>query len=91
MTTIHLQVAPRVGPAQPRGARIAAAIFLALGRMLAPPRRPTTVSVTATATSAVKEAQEVRELALEYQQKDPRFAAELLAAADRHERLHGAD
>lgn len=88
MTTIHLQVAPRVGPAQPRGARIAAAIFLALGRMLAPPRRPTTASVTA--TSAVREAQEVRELALEYQQKDPRFAAELLAAADRHERLHGA-
>jgi hypothetical protein len=31
----------------------------------------------------------VRELALEVQQTDPRFAAELLAAADRHERLHG--
>jgi hypothetical protein len=85
MTTIHLQVAPRVGPAQPRGARIAAAIFLALGRRLAQPRR----STTPTAKSAVEEARDVRELALQYQLTDPRVAAELLAAADRHERLHG--
>jgi hypothetical protein len=40
---------------------------------------------------AGEEAQEVRKLALQYQQTDPRFAAELLAAADRHERLHDVD
>jgi hypothetical protein len=36
MTTIHLQVAPRLGPAVPRGARYAAAVFLALWRALTP-------------------------------------------------------
>jgi hypothetical protein len=85
MTTIHLQVAPRLGPAVPRGARYAAAVFLALWRALTP-RIGSTAPAARTPT---QEAQEVRELALEVQQTDPRFAAELLAAADRHERLHG--
>jgi hypothetical protein len=85
MTTIHLQVAPRVGPSNPRGSRLAAAAFVALWRGLAqlghraPPR----------AKTATEEAQEVREMALEYQRTDPRFAAELFAAADRHEVENG--
>lgn len=87
MNTLHLQVqvAPRVAPDNPRGARAAAALFLALARLLAGllrARAPRPKSVE-------EEAQAVRELALRYQQQDPRFAAELLAAADRHERLYG--
>ncbi len=35
MTTISLQVAPRVAPDNPRGARAAAALFLALTRLVA--------------------------------------------------------
>lgn len=87
MSTIHLQVAPRVGPANPRGSRLAAALFIAWWRWLerlgrsAPPR----------ARSPTQEAQEVRDMACEVQRTDPRFAAELYAAADRHERLHGVN
>ena len=87
MTTIRLQVAPRVGPANPRGARLGAAAFIALWRGLewlgrrAPPRVKT----------PAQEAQAVRDMAWGLQQADPRFAAELYAAADRHERLHGVE
>lgn len=85
MSSIHLQVAPRVAPDNPRGARAAAAVFLALGRLVAglfraAPARP---------QSAEEEAQAVREMALQYQKVDPRFAADLMAAADRHERVNG--
>lgn len=85
MTTIHLQVAPRVGPSIPRGSRYAAWVFIALWRALArmgrraPPR----------GKSPAQEAQAVRELAWSYRQTDPGFAADLAAAADRHEQLHG--
>ena len=34
MTTIDLQVAPRIGPAYPRGSRFIAWLFLAAGRVL---------------------------------------------------------
>jgi hypothetical protein len=85
MTTIHLQVAPCVGPADPRGSRLAAAMFLAvwrgvaaLGRRAGP--RP---------ASPEQDVLQVRELAWSYRQSDPGFAADLAAAADRHERLHG--
>ena len=87
MTTIRIQVAPRVGPANPRGARLGAAVFIALWRALewlgrrAPPR----------VKNPVQEAQAVREMAWDLQRSDPRFAAELYAAADRHERLHGVE
>jgi len=87
MTTIRIQVAPRVGPANPRGAQVAAAVFIAGWRLFArlgrkaPPRIKT----------PSEEAGDVRELALTHQAMDPRFAAELFAAADRHERLHGVD
>jgi len=85
MSTIRLQVAPRVAPDNPRGARAAAAVFLALGRLVAglfrvAPARPKSVE---------EEARAVREMAWQYQQVDPRFAADLMAAADRHERLNG--
>ncbi len=38
---------------------------------------------------AMKEAREVREQAWRYTKTDPGFAADLYAAADRHETLHG--
>ena len=39
--------------------------------------------------SAAAEANRVRNLAMDYMRHDPRFAADLFAAADRHEELHG--
>lgn len=39
--------------------------------------------------SATAEANRVRNLAMDYMRHDPRFAADLFAAADRHEELHG--
>lgn len=85
MTTIHLQVAPRVGPTLPRGARLAADAMLFLGRAWQGLFTPT----PSAAATPEAEARAVRELALQYQQTDPHFAADLMAAADRHERLHG--
>ncbi len=89
MTTINIQVAPRVGPANPRGAQVIAWLFLAVGRglhALFSRRAP----VAEPARNPAQEAQAVRELARQHQFADPRFAADLYAAADRHERLHGA-
>jgi hypothetical protein len=89
MSTVRLQVAPRVTPDDPRGSRAAAALALALGRLpgrvSALFRRPPPPR----ARSAEEEAREVRELALQYRRSDPGFAADLMAAADRHERLYG--
>jgi ABC-type sugar transport system substrate-binding protein len=87
MTTVHLQVAPRVGPSMPRGSRYAAAAFMALWRAVAAMGR----SAPPRAKTPTQEAQEARELAWIYRQSDPGFAADLAAAADRHERLHGVD
>ena len=87
MTTIRIQVAPRVGPANPRGARVAAALVVAVWRLLAGLGR----KVPPRAKTPAEEAHDVRELALTHQATDPRFAAELFAAADRHERLHGVN
>jgi hypothetical protein len=89
MSTIRLQVAPRVGAAYPRGARLAAMLWLAVQRGLGAWRRPPRPPVPQ--HNPEKEAQAVRELALQYRQTDPAFAADLLAAADRHERLHGIE
>jgi hypothetical protein len=89
MSTVHLQVAPRVGAHHPFGARLASGVFLTAKRALAslpmlfrhaPPR----------VDSPAEEAQAVRGLARQYQRVDPGFASDLLAAADRHERLHDA-
>jgi hypothetical protein len=89
-TTVHLQVAPRVGPAYPRGSRLAATLWLALRRALSARPQPAPAQRTA-GQEAQEEARAVRELALTYRAADPAFAADLLAAADRHERLHGID
>lgn len=69
------------GPALsiPRGARAAAELFVATGRLLAglftqQPKRSSDMSPA-----------EVRRLALSVQNTDPGFAADLLAALDRHE------
>jgi hypothetical protein len=86
MTTIHLQVAPRVGPSVPRGSRYAALVFIALWRTLAGLGR----SAPSRGKSPAQEAQAVRELAWSYRETDPGFAADLEAAADHHEQLHGA-
>ena len=85
MTTIHLQVAPRVGAADPRGARLAAAMFMAVWRGVAALVR----SVGPRPTSPEQDVLEVRQLAWSYRHSDPGFSADLAAAADRHERLLG--
>ena len=88
MTTLRLQVAPRVGPLDPRGARLGAAIFIALWRGLGRLGRLGRQAAAQGKTPA-QEAQAVREMASELQHSDPRFAADLYAAANRHEQLHG--
>jgi hypothetical protein len=85
MSTIRLQVAPRVGVDNPRGSRLAAAAFISIWRAL----KGMQTRVEPHAMSAAQEAQAVREMAMEVQRTDPRFAADLFAAADRHELLHG--
>lgn len=85
MTTIRLQVAPRVGPSMPRGSRLAAAAFIALWRAVAALGR----NAAPRARTPEQQAQEVRELAWSYRHSDPGFASDLAAAADRHERMHG--
>ena len=85
MSTIHLQVAPRVGPIVPRGSRLAAAAFLAAWRSLARVGQ----GVSPQSRHSQRDVQAVRDLAESYRDSDPDFAGDLLAAADRHERLHG--
>ena len=85
MTTIHLQVAPRVGPTDPRGARLAAALYLALARGMAALGH----SARARAANPEQDVLAVRELAQSCRESDPSFAADLSAAADRHEQLLG--
>ncbi|HET7864032.1 MAG TPA: hypothetical protein VFL86_06445 [Burkholderiaceae bacterium] len=46
-------------------------------------------SVATEEASPLVEANRVRNLAMDYMRHDPRFAADLFAAADRHESLHG--
>lgn len=86
MTTIHLQVAPRIGPEVPRGAELAAALavsFLQGWRALKH-------SLQAPGAAASHDVQAVREAAWRMLDADPRLAADLLAAADRHEQMRGA-
>jgi hypothetical protein len=85
MTTIHLQVAPRVGPAHPRGSRLAAAVFLALWRGAA----ALVHSAAPRAREVDPDTRAVRELAMSFRDSDPGYAADLSAAADRHEQLQG--
>ena len=53
--------------------------------------RPTRAAPTVLAADAVaREAQAVRDLAHSYTKTDPGFAADLYAAAERHERVNAA-
>ena len=52
------------------------------------PMKATPTRALSTAESAAIEAQSVRELAHSYAKTDPGFAADLYAAAARHESLH---
>ena len=74
----------------PRGASAAAAVFLAGGRLL---RRMLSSQAKAGRDGATtigrhaREAQEVRAIAQRWERSDPGFAADLYAAASRHEGL----
>jgi hypothetical protein len=77
-----MQVLSVPKPAMPRGARLAAAIYGGISSLLRPAPRMLTRS---------EEAASVRELARSVQDSDPGFAADLLAAATRHESLDDED
>ena len=83
MNTVTIHVPANV-PA-PRGAawaaQAAAALFRAIAKWTAP---------RAQANAPMVEAAQVRELARSYLISDPGFAADLFAAADRHEFTGGA-
>lgn len=83
-TTLHSQT---FKPAQPLGAgkalrTVAIATTRFIGGLAFALRRPVRQNRR---LSLVEEANEVRELASAYQRNDPNFAADLFAAADRHE------
>lgn len=86
MTTITVNTP--VAVAAPRGARWAAAAF---AQLLAWMERVTERRAESREVRAMKarvlEANRVRQLARDMAAYDPRFAAELYAAADRHERF----
>jgi hypothetical protein len=77
-TTTNVPVLSVRSPAMPRGARVAGNLFVALLAWLGsrPARR---------APSRNEEAAAVRQFASRVQRSDPGFAADLFAAADRHE------
>jgi hypothetical protein len=81
-TTMDLQV-PQQRTA-PRLAAPFAAAFAALLNALKPAER-----VAAEENQAAREAADVRAMARQYLKTDPGFAADLFAAADRHEELYG--
>ncbi len=78
MTTLSVRIPAPV--AMPRAAPVAAAIFL---RVLGWFDR---VGQARERAAIAAEARAVRAYAQRYASHDPRFAADLLAAADRHER-----
>lgn len=81
-TTMDLQV-PQQRTA-PRLAAPFAAAFAALLNALKPAER-----VNVEENQAAREAADVRTMARQYLKTDPGFAADLFAAADRHEELYG--
>lgn len=85
MTTLTLYAAPTVAPENPLGARAGAAVFVALYRLASGLVR----SLAWRSGDELVDVQSVRDLARRHQASDPAFAADLLAAADRHELLHG--
>jgi hypothetical protein len=85
MTTVSVYAA--VNTRAPRGATWAASAAVSVWRLLAGlvGRR-----AAAAAPTPAAEAAAVRELARQFTVSDPGFAADLYAAADRHEALHDA-
>ena len=83
MTTLTVNVAGKV--AAPRGAAWAARAAAALLRAFAHWSVP-----LASTHSPIVETEQVRALARSYLNSDPGFAADLFAAADRHESTNGA-
>ena len=67
--------------------RFAQHVLAALANLIPAPLRAPRAALTA-AESAAVEAQKVRNLAYTYSKTDPGFAADLYAAAARHEGLH---
>ena len=82
MTTITTFVPDTV--AEPRGARVAARLFGALLRVFRQAGNARAVEVARAAR--VMEAAATRRYALRHRAQNPRFAEDLVAAADRHER-----
>jgi hypothetical protein len=81
MTTISVHTTPAV--MAPRAAAWAASLFSGLLNLL---RSPVDAAGTRKAFSdRQREASAVREYAQRFSAHDPRFAADLFAAADRHE------
>lgn len=70
----------------PRGARVAAEVFVAAGRLLA---RLFSAAPSAGRLQRTRadEAADVRDMARRWEKTDPGFAADLYAAASRHEGL----
>lgn len=90
MTAVRFYAAPSIAPHNPRGARAGAAVFVALYRLVAGlADRIARVGAASNPHNELADVQAVRDLALRHQASDPGFAADLLAAADRHEALHG--
>lgn len=85
MTTLYLHTETPFAPANPRGARAGAAVFVALYRLLAGLARAASQRPARTE----RDLQAVRELAWRHQASDPRFAADLMASADHHEQMLG--
>lgn len=82
MTTVNVHTPAHV--AEPRGARVAVAAVLALREAFRTLRQG--LAQHRAHRTRVAEAAKVRAMAREMARRDPRVAAEMLAAADRHER-----
>lgn len=80
MTTTTVEVLSVRTPAMPRGARVAADLFSSALSWFARP-------AAKAKRSRAEEAASVREMAYSVQRTDPGFAADLFAAASRHESL----
>lgn len=78
MTTTTVEVLSVRTPAMPRGASVAADLVARVFGWVAKP-------VAKRALSRNEEAAAVRDMAYRVQRTDPGFAADLFAAADRHE------
>lgn len=81
MTTITVLAPQNVRT--PRVTRLAATVFLGVLRTIE--RAAAGRAESRLQSSRIREAAAVREYARTFQNHDPRFAADLLAAADRHD------